>query len=480
MSGENLLAEATGAQLISDAKEGNDTMPKVSVLVPVYNVERYLSECLDSLVNQTLKDIEIICINDGSTDNSLNILQKYAKWDARIKIINKNNTGYGHTMNIGIQEAQGDYIGILESDDFADANMFEALYGVASTAEADFAKSNYWEYKNHVSAFVRLLEDGPYKEVFTPKKDLLYSFIFKPTIWSAIYKRNFIFKNNIAFNETPGASFQDTSFNFKIFACAERAIFIEDAFVHYRQDNAASSVNQADKVYCVVDEYRKSAEFLEARHDLKGQLEYLLPALKWNTYQWNYRRISPDFKYEFLEKMMNDFQTLWESNAIHPAYWYYKEHLHDLIRIMLAKDVFLQEVYHAFQRKKLLLSALKYERQHYEKIYLYGAGKVGREMASYLQAHNVDFDGFIVADIDENPDTVFKKPVIALDAVSGRKENNVLVLMTVKETTQREMLPVLRERGFADIFAMNRELRGYLMQLDQYSIHQLVQYVFKK
>ena len=455
-------------------------MLKVSVLVPVYNVERYLSECMDSLVNQTLKDIEIICINDGSTDDSLNILQEYAKRDARIKIIDKNNAGYGHTMNIGIQEAQGEYIGILESDDFADANMFEVLYDVAAALEADFAKSNYWEYKNHASAFVRSLEDGPYQEVFTPRRDLLCSFIFKPTIWSAIYKRNFILKNNIAFNETPGASFQDTSFNFKVFACAERAVFVEDAFVHYRQDNEASSVKRPDKVYCVVDEYRKSAEFLATRPDLKGQLEYLLPALKWNTYQWNYRRISPDFKYEFMEKMMDEFQNLWDSNAIYPSYWYCKEHLHDLMRIVSAKDVFLQKVHYAFQRKKLLLSALKYEMQHHEKIYLYGAGKIGREMASYLQAHDMDFDGFIVADAGKNPGTVLEKPVIAFDDISGRKESNVLVLMTVKESTQREVLPVLRERGFANILAVSQEMRGYLMQFDKYSIHQLVQYVFEK
>ena len=455
-------------------------MPLVSVLVPVYNVERYLSECLDSLVHQTLKDIEIICINDGSTDDSLNILQEYAKRDARIKIIDKNNTGYGHTMNIGIRVAQGDYIGILESDDFADANMFEVLYGVASSMEVDFAKSNYWEYKYHASAFIRSLEDGPYQEVFTPRRDLLCSFIFKPAIWSAIYKRDFILKNNIAFNETPGASFQDTSFNFKVFACAERAVFVEDAFVHYRQDNEASSVNRADKVYCVVDEYRKSAEFLETNPNLKPQLEYLLPALKWNTYQWNYRRISPDFKYEFIEKMMNAFQALWESDAIRPAYRHYKEQLHDLMRIMSAKDIFLLEVYYAFQRGKLLLSALKYEMQHHEKIYLYGAGKIGREVASYLQAHDMNFDGFIVEDTGKNPDTVLEKPVIAFDDVSGRKENNILVLMTVKESTQQDVLPVLRERGFVDILAVCQEMRRYLMQFDKYSIHQLVQHVFEK
>ena len=97
-------------------------MPKVSILIPIFNVEKYLRQCLDSAVNQTLKDIEIICINDGSTDSSLEILKEYAKVYNSIKIINKQNTGYGHSMNCGLKLAKGEYIGIIESDDFADKN----------------------------------------------------------------------------------------------------------------------------------------------------------------------------------------------------------------------------------------------------------------------------------------------------------------------------------------------------------------------
>lgn len=94
-----------------------DNKVKVSIVVPIYNVEKYLRQCLDSIVNQTLKNIEIICVNDGSTDNSLKIIQEFADKDSRIKIINKENTGYGNSMNIGFDAAIGEYIGIVESDD---------------------------------------------------------------------------------------------------------------------------------------------------------------------------------------------------------------------------------------------------------------------------------------------------------------------------------------------------------------------------
>ena len=106
-------------------------MCKVSIVVPIYNVEKYLRQCLNSIINQTLKDIEIICVNDGSTDLSTQIINEFAEKDNRIKIINKENSGYGASMNRGFDSATGEYLGIVESDDYADPCMFEKLYGIA-------------------------------------------------------------------------------------------------------------------------------------------------------------------------------------------------------------------------------------------------------------------------------------------------------------------------------------------------------------
>ena len=119
-------------------------MPKLSVLVPIYNVEKYLDECLASLTKQTLKDIEIICINDGSTDNSPKILQKYAKKYPNFVVINKQNSGYGDSMNKGLEKATGEYIGIVESDDFIESDAFKKLYELAHETKADIVKANYF------------------------------------------------------------------------------------------------------------------------------------------------------------------------------------------------------------------------------------------------------------------------------------------------------------------------------------------------
>ena len=135
-------------------------MPYVSVIVPVYNTEQYLNRCLDSLINQTLKDIEIICINDGSTDNSLNILKEYANKDNRIVIIDNKHSGVGATRNLGLKKATGTYIGFCDSDDYVDTTFYENLYNFSKQIPYDIIRGrrvieiNRTSYKNPYGCIV--------------------------------------------------------------------------------------------------------------------------------------------------------------------------------------------------------------------------------------------------------------------------------------------------------------------------------------
>ena len=122
-------------------------MAKVSIIIPTYNVEMYLVECMESVIHQTLKDIEIICINDGSTDGSLEILKSYAQKDDRIVLVDKENGGYGIAMNIGLEKATGEYIGIVEPDDFVKLDMYESLYQIAKDNDLDFVKADFYRFK---------------------------------------------------------------------------------------------------------------------------------------------------------------------------------------------------------------------------------------------------------------------------------------------------------------------------------------------
>ena len=125
-------------------------MPKVSILVPCCNVEKFVYQCLDSIRNQTLNDIEVLCINDGSTDGTLNILRQFAETDSRFFVIDKSNSGYGDSMNLGLDRCTGKYIGIVESDDFIEPTMFERLLAVAEENDLDIARTGYFFYTDGV------------------------------------------------------------------------------------------------------------------------------------------------------------------------------------------------------------------------------------------------------------------------------------------------------------------------------------------
>lgn len=284
---------------------------KVSVLVPIYNVEDFLPECLDSLVNQTLKDIEIICINDGSKDGSLDIIKKYASRDKRIKIIDKENSGYGNSMNQGLKKAIGEYIGIVESDDFIELDGFEKLYGIASKYDVEVVKSNFYEY------FTEKHKDGGKSNMFLPNeinkvidpRENRHVFYEQPSIWSAIYRNDFLKKNGIDFLPSPGASYQDAGFNFKVWATARKAYFVDEAFLHYRQDNPNSSVKSDGKVYAVKDEYDEVEKYLKEK-GLMEEYGHTLTAMRFSAYIWNMKRLTSKAARKFGKTVKEDYERI--------------------------------------------------------------------------------------------------------------------------------------------------------------------------
>lgn len=292
-------------------------MAKISVVVPVYNVEKYLKECIDSIINQTLEDIEIICVNDGSTDSSLEILNDYAKKDSRIIVINKSNSGYGHTMNMGLNATTGEYVGIIESDDFADKNMFEDLYKLAKEYDADIVKGDWYNYwsKNKFARKNNRISSAKTLKLTNSKQDKSLLRI-NPSVWSAIYKKEFLNKYNIRFLETPGASYQDLAFSFKIFALAERVILTDKAYLYYRQDNMNSSVKSKTKVYCVCDEYEEIDRFLEQYPDLKFEFKVQEEINRYNGYVSSVLRIDDSVKPEFVKVFSDHFKEEYNTGLL--------------------------------------------------------------------------------------------------------------------------------------------------------------------
>ena len=252
--------------------------PFVSILIPCCNVEKFIQQCLLSVINQTLKNIEIICINDGSTDGSQQILEKIAKQDSRIRIINKQNTGYGDSMNRGLDAALSEYIGIVEGDDFVTPEMFEMLYQQAKKKDLDICRG----------AHFNLYGDQAYPEVpsFLPSKRVIDSCQLR--------------KNGIRFLGTPGASYQDTSFAIKCWLTAQRVALLPLPLIYYRCDNAASSVKQKDKVYFICEEWREIYTFLFKQKLSSPARLKILFEVQFNNYLWNLKRVAWKYKAQFL------------------------------------------------------------------------------------------------------------------------------------------------------------------------------------
>ncbi len=233
-------------------------MPKVSIILPVYNVEEFLEQSLQSLKNQTLSDIEIICVNDGSTDGSLKILEKFAQSDSRFKIINQQNQGQGIARNNGIKESTGEYIGFLDPDDWVALTMFETLYNTAKQDDCDLVEESYTihnEPRNYVKIIKHKL-NLPQNKTFNWKIRKNYVFSNKLAVWNKLYKANFIKENNIYFMDLPRAEDIIFTVSSRILASKIRYIDAPDYQYRIKKDN---NINITEKNKARV---KKSIDFI--------------------------------------------------------------------------------------------------------------------------------------------------------------------------------------------------------------------------
>ena len=239
---------------------------KVSVIVPIYNVEKYLRKCLDSLVNQTLKDIEIICINDGTKDNSVDIVNEYLQKYPNVILINQENQGLGMARNNAMKHAKGDYIAFVDSDDWVDLNMYEVLYNKAIETNADIVECDYrMVFENSTKIKNRSLFGSLHTwknfpivcgKVFDWKfvKKQLFDGL-RRMVWNRLYKRSLIFDNNLAF---PKGKCEDYPFSLDAVLSAKSIVYCPKTLYNYlirfgslsiREDTLQEDKKKEDRIY---------------------------------------------------------------------------------------------------------------------------------------------------------------------------------------------------------------------------------------
>lgn len=244
---------------------------KVSVIMPVYNAEDYLRPALDSVIDQTLKEIEIICIDDGSTDKSLEIIKEYQRVDSRIRIVTENNAGPGAARNKGIVRARGKYIAFLDADDFYEFELLEQLYNLSEAGGLDIAVANYDIYNSKNAKFSPAV-DSDYGAIFeaspVTSKSEYPDYILQATtgyVWNKLFRREFVLEKGISFLPELYV-FEDVYFVTTALSMAERIGKVSKVLAHHRVYSAQSRARTFRKHYAEVPKvYVKIKEFLMHR-----------------------------------------------------------------------------------------------------------------------------------------------------------------------------------------------------------------------
>ena len=242
-------------------------MSKVSVVVPIYNVEKYLNRCLDSLVNQSLQDIQIILVNDGSTDESGKIAKKYQKENPeKVIYLEKENGGLSDARNYGMNYADGEYIAFLDSDDYIEKDAYEKMYNKALEENSDYVECDFiWEYPDKIVKDIRL--------AYSNKKEMLQN--VRVVAWNKLIRLNILKEYDIKFPK--GLRYEDIEFTYKLIPYLDNCSYVNEAFIHYTQ-RVNSIVNvqneRTAEIFTILDnviDYYKEHNFYT---EYKAELEY--------------------------------------------------------------------------------------------------------------------------------------------------------------------------------------------------------------
>ncbi|WP_458453958.1 glycosyltransferase family 2 protein [Methanobrevibacter sp.] len=324
-------------------------MVAISVIIPVYNVGLYLRECLDSVVNQTFKDLEIICINDGSSDNSLEILKKYAKLDTRIKVISQENKGLSAARNVGMKYATGDYIYFLDSDDYLKLTMFEELYSIAREKSTDVIIFKLLNFENK-SKFVvakkyhemSFLKQKVGDDIFDYVDIQEFLFDLDVTVASKFFKRDLI--KDLEFYE--GLIFEDNLFFVNYIFKAKR-IYFYDKYLYHRRIRDDSITNSRGKNH--VDIVKISNKIIDLMKELNYYEKFKVQLFNFKMYNIyiRFNNIAREYEDYFFDIIKNDFinhKTEYES--IHTEKTRLKEFFRNVLNSDTVRELYLQmEIY---------------------------------------------------------------------------------------------------------------------------------------
>ena len=293
---------------------------KVSVIVPIYKVEKYLVQCLDSILNNTLKDIEVLLFDQCEIDACRAIIDMYTKGlkkDSRITAFHKKNNGYGAKVNMGINAAKGEYISIIEPDDFIEPTMFEEMYNYAKKLNADVVKTPYYEYKDATKDTAESKNICKFAEqvLMTTPQNSLFSVLDYPklmqvhaSLWAGLYRTAYIREKGIKFIEAKGSAYVDVGFRIDTLLNTDKVAWLNKPFYNYRISNQSSSTNSWN-LSAMIQRWKEAHDKFNKAPELYNRIgKYLFYDEFYNTANYiftDYKVTEDDFK-----KIKENFQSV--------------------------------------------------------------------------------------------------------------------------------------------------------------------------
>lgn len=408
---------------------------KISVIIPCYNIEDYLPKCLESILSQTEKDIELICIDDGSKDNTREVLENYKNKHSNIRVLYQNNKGAGPARNLGIENSNGEYIAFMDGDDFyPNHHVLERLYNFARKNNAKICGGSMCLYSDGVISYQGLGDRFIFKteQEMESKEYPTYGGFTR-----FIYLSDFILYNKISFpNYLRG---EDPPFLISAIANAGKIYCIRDFVYCYRKNHKKIIYNEkkaVDLMHGLIDTFK-----IAKKHSLHAVYNELLRDLHGKNEAIMYKYVASDS--EKMIEILSGVNELIDEKLIDKKkqqFNYYFLSIEEAKKIVNTINIKKNEFLNKITKQKYL--------------YIYGAGLVGRSAVEFLQTERVNIDCFIVTDISQNAQKVNGLNVRCVNDVE-KNNNNCTVLVATYEYLQEEITNLLKEKKFIDIIQLN-------------------------
>jgi glycosyltransferase involved in cell wall biosynthesis len=334
----------------TNSKTNNSYSKKISVIVPIYNIATFLELALNSLLNQKYQNLDIILINDGSSDGSYEIAKRFALTDQRIRLFDRLNEGLGKSINFGLSQACGDYIAIFEPDDYLDPEIYSKMIDMAENDCVDFVKCGHFQVyestRNQASLDFNKITEKNNNLTISDHPKILSD--LPPSMWSLLIRKDFLLSHKIILNTTPGASFQDSAFNFLVFLYGEFSLLNENLYF-YRQ-HANQSVRFTDKYKYLFSEYEFARSHLlnnTVNFQITDSLSLLNMVYVKSLFN-GFRQTAPSYREFYYKKLINYIKNIEVTKSLEvylknsnyqllDALFYFKKHIDDSYYLFLTR-----------------------------------------------------------------------------------------------------------------------------------------------